>query len=124
MKNTNDFKHIIMIITFIFSSMLLLMLLSITAGAQTFKAVDNTVSTDSITITVENVLIDVYISPNGAWYINRISKKGNMYKQYLGYATDYKYEGQIVLSNKEVTKYWYLGFTKSGSLKKLALIME
>ena len=62
MKNTNDFKHIIMIITFIFSSMLLLMLLSITAEAQTFKAVDNTVSTDSITITVENVLIDVYIS--------------------------------------------------------------
>jgi len=100
------------------------MLIGMMASAQTlsFEPVTATaIEAQQIKINIGDKTFDVTISSGGAYSIERISKSGNAYKQYLGYDTGYAYDDKMVFTDSNKQKYWYLGLSKTGYPKKLYL---
>lgn len=90
--------------------------------SQTFERATKEVQEDEkIVLFVNGVRFDTFVSPSGACYLPRVSKSGTTYKFYFGYLTTFYFEGKDVYSDKEQTKYWILGLTKTGSIKKIPL---
>jgi len=72
-----------------------------------------------VTITIDNVRFDFWVTENGAFYIEKVSKEtGKPYRAYYGYNTALYYEGRPVFTNKDKTQYWYLTVNKNGNLSK------
>ena len=91
--------------------------------------VTNEVETDQLTIEGKTFTVYIVDSDYGYnHYVERVSKSGNVYKQYLGYITAYRYNSEKgthdVFCNREGTEFWYLGLTKTGYLKKIPLTIE
>lgn len=106
---------------------LLAVLLTATVNGQNFKLASTGGTRGEATtkiVVVDGMEHSLYVSSSGAHYQERVSKNGNQYKSYLGYATQHLFEGQPVYSNKEGTQYWILGTTKTGYLKKIMLLTE
>lgn len=97
------------------------------ATAQSFKLAQTKVSKSITveTVTIDGAQVQLKKLATGNYYVDRVSaKSGKQYKQYLGYKTAHLYNGsEFIYSNKDETKYWILGFTRNGTLKKLELEM-
>jgi len=100
-----------------------------TVNAQKFEEIKstNTVN-ETIQLPVGDTVYTVEVSINGAYKMDRISKKsGNTYKYYLGYNTGEKFNGELVFTNhssKNAKKYWYLVPGEGKYPKKVYLKMS
>ena len=105
----------------------LLAVVTMAVNAQ-FKPVQATNSNES-TVTLKELTIDgktfnCEVNKYGNYSINRVSKSGNEYKQYLGYITEYMYLDKPVFTDKKKEKFWYLSLTSTGYPKKMELLKE
>ena len=73
-------------------------------------------------ITVDGVLVTIFVSPSGACYQKVMSGTGTIRKIYFGYETAFEFNGKPVFSDKDQFKYWILGLTKSGNIKKIEVV--
>ena len=98
--------------------------LSMTATAQSFsyEKTQEDKRSESIIINVDGTNINVHVSSSGAHYQLRTSKTGSEYKSYFGYSTPHIFDGKEVYRNKDKSKYWVLGLTKTGYIKKVYLV--
>lgn len=81
------------------------------------------VSKESRTITsqlipIEGKTFNGGTTAKGQLFINRTSKSGKDYKQYLGYPTKETFNGQSVYTCKDQLKYWTLSLGRTGFPKR------
>ena len=99
----------------------LLLSLFLTVGlyGQQFKPVQTQKDID--TLVIEGKKFNCQVTNSGNYSIFRTSvKTGNLYKQYLGYKTEFIYDNQKVFTDNK-GKYWTLLLNKNGYPKKFYL---
>lgn len=78
----------------------------------------------TVSITVDGIDFLVFRTSSNNHYYERTSKKGNIYRVYLGYSTNLLFNTKNVYSNKVASQYYILTFNKNGYPKKIPLIKK
>jgi len=93
----------------------LTLLFTLNINAQQFIEVQS--QDEQITIIIDSIKTNVYVSSSGQYYVIATSKKGNKYRKYLGkplnkyfYKENKKY---MIYTNSKNTKYWYFTYNNN-----------